>query len=134
MQKHIVVLVCLIGLTMGLAGYNSWDEGLDSISMLLFWTIFAASAAGVLATGAYMYSLSRGRWVYCVFAYITTLLGFFSYLYFAFDRQTDPDGSGHMHIIFFPALHGILTLGLLLLIGLAFKVSRLFGKKTLPWE
>ena len=114
MKKHIAIL-CVINIaTFIFAWINSTEEELPT-AIFFTQTVIGAIGSGVGATLVFLIVSKMRRsidYVFCTIAYGSSFFGMMAYALYAYSGKADSlHSAAHMHVIFFPILHGVITVG-----------------------
>jgi uncharacterized protein with PQ loop repeat len=112
MNTHTKILVSVILLTLCLASFNSYEEGVSGF-VFFFVTVIGVVVGSVICLLAYAQankSLGEKSTAYLIAAYASAIFGLLAYLHYATNGKSDSlDSAAHMHIIAFPILHIFLS-------------------------
>jgi hypothetical protein len=130
------ILFLLIGITLFLSIFNWYEEGEDLYTFGYFLAVnFAAIFSGSLSSCIAYYADKKNS-IYkiplLIAAYISSTFGLIVYIFYALNGQAENSStsSAHTHVIFFPVMHFILTLGLIfiaLIFGVLIKLWRKYA-------
>ena len=112
MNIHAKILVSAISLTVCLASFNTYEEGISGFVFFIV-TVVGAVVGSVICLLAYAQankSVGYKSTAYLIAAYASAILGLLAYLHYATNGKSDSlTSAGHMHIIAFPILHTFLS-------------------------
>ena len=130
MKAHLVILVIITLVTLFCAAFNSYEEELPTAALQLG-TVAAAIAPSILGMAAFIIVprlLKDPKWPLCLASYMISGAGMLAYAFYAGNGKADSiHSSGHMHVIMFPIVYGLLAIFALasaIILSLIIKASR----------
>jgi hypothetical protein len=112
MNTHANILVSVIFLTVCLASFNSYEEGISGFVFFIV-TVVGAIVGSVICLLAYAQankSFGEKSTAYLIVAYASAIFGLLAYIHYATNGKSDSlNSAAHMHIIAFPILHTFLS-------------------------